>query len=109
MANAPYEKPVCEDVSCKVAEEFGEDHIMNKVAKCESRFRQYNTDGSVLRGEVNPKDVGIFQINERFHLKDSKRMGINIYTESGNIEYARILYEDQGLKPWTASKGCWSK
>ena len=82
---------------------------MLKVAKCESGLRQFNSDGSVLRGVVNSKDVGIFQINEFYHLDSSTKMGIDIYSIDGNIEYAKHLYETQGLKPWGWSRWCWNE
>jgi len=80
---------------------------MQKIAYCESRNRQFGKDGSVFRGVVNNKDVGIFQVNERYHLADSKKMGINIHSVDGNMEYARHLYETQGTQPWSSSRPCW--
>lgn len=82
--------------------------MMVNVARCESTFREFGKDGEVLRGKVNPLDRGIFQINETYHLRDSAKMGIDIYTIEGNIAYARYLYDTQGTKPWNWSRGCWS-
>lgn len=83
--------------------------IMIEIARCESNFRQFNEDGSVLRGRVNPKDVGIFQINEYYHLENSKHLGFNIYTTEGNIGYALHLYRKNGTRDWKWSQSCWSK
>ena len=80
-----------------------------KVAKCESGLRQFNSDGSVLRGRQNSQDVGILQINERYHLEASRKMGYDIHTTKGNIDYGLYLYKHQGLTPWNWSKECWSK
>jgi hypothetical protein len=77
------------------------------VARCESQYRQFDENGNVLRGKVNSKDVGAFQINEKYHLETSQKLGIDIYTLEGNIAYARYLYETQGSKPWSASSPCW--
>lgn len=68
---------------------------------------QFNADGSVLRGVVNRKDVGAFQINEKYHLAASKRLGYDIYTERGNYLYALHLYDKEGSTPWNASRSCW--
>jgi hypothetical protein len=76
------------------------------IARCESGGRQYNTDGTVLRGVVNSKDVGEFQINEKYHLVDSIRLGYDIYTQEGNRAYAEHLYRNQGVQPWKASAPC---
>ena len=92
-----------------VREEFSDIPIMVEIARCESQFTQFNKDGSVHRGRINPADVGTFQVNERYHLNESKRMGIDIYTISGNLKYARHLYENEGVSPWSASSPCWGK
>jgi delta-aminolevulinic acid dehydratase/porphobilinogen synthase len=97
------------DVEASVKEYFKDIPVMAKVAFCESTYTQFSAPGTVHRGVVNNKDVGIFQINEKYHLKDSKDMGMDIYSIEGNMEYARVLYEKQGLQPWSASKPCWGK
>lgn len=79
---------------------------MREIARCESGMRQFNPDGSVLRGVVNSKDVGMFQINEFYHLADAKRLGYNIYTLEGNIGYAKHLVRTQGYRPWVHSNSC---
>ncbi|HRF70294.1 MAG TPA: hypothetical protein PKV66_02560 [Candidatus Pelethenecus sp.] len=83
--------------------------VMEKIAWCESRGKQFNPDGTVRRGKQNPKDVGKYQINEFYHLDSSIKMGIDIYTEEGNTEYALYLYETQGTRPWNWSKPCWGQ
>jgi len=92
-----------------VREEFSDIPIMVEIARCESQFTQFNKDGSILRGRINPADVGAFQVNERYHLNESKKLGIDIYTVSGNLKYARHLYASQGVGPWSASSPCWGK
>jgi hypothetical protein len=79
-----------------------------EIAKCESEFRQYSK-GDVLRGDKDQNDVGVMQINERYHLVQSMNMNLDIYTLEGNMAYARALYKDKGLQPWKASKACWHK
>ncbi|MFZ2886488.1 MAG: hypothetical protein WA021_01575 [Minisyncoccia bacterium] len=88
--------------------EFGRGHIMVQIARCESQYRQF-VDGNVLRGKVNKKDAGIFQINEGYHLAIAKKMEIDIHTIEGNLAYARHLYETKGTAPWKWSKPCWGK
>ena len=80
-----------------------------RIAKCESSLRQFNPQGEVLRGVVNSLDVGIFQLNEYYHLAESKSRGYDIYTTEGNIEYAMHLLETQGTEPWNWSKPCWGE
>jgi len=92
-----------------VREHFADLPIMVEIAKCESQFIQFDKDGSIHRGVINHADVGIFQINEYYHLKESKNKKMDIYTVEGNLEYARHLYENEGTEPWSASAPCWGK
>ncbi len=79
------------------------------IANCESHGRQFDKDGHIVRGAVNPQDIGLFQINEEYHLKQSQKLGMDIYTLQGNIDYAMHLIKTQGSKPWFWSKTCWVK
>ncbi len=81
--------------------------LFSSIAFCESHLTQFNDDGTVFRGVVNPKDVGVFQINEKYHLESANKLGLDIKTLEGNIEYAAILLKHQGTQPWSASKNCW--
>ncbi len=83
--------------------------VLHQIAVCESGDRQFEDNGSVKRGIINKKDVGKYQINEKYHLEDSKKMGYDIYTEEGNERYALYLYKMEGTAPWIASKSCWNK
>lgn len=77
-------------------------NLMSRIAYAESDFNQdaYNSE---------THDVGIFQVNEGYHLERSKELGYDIYTYRGNIDYAVTLYERSGTSPWKASKARWSK
>ena len=88
---------------------FSDIPIMIQVAKCESHFRQLDSDGEIHRGVANPADVGVMQINEYYHLDMSVRENYDIYTVEGNTAYARQLYEDKGTQPWASSKACWGR
>ena len=81
--------------------------ILKKIAFCESGGRQYNENGEVIRGKVNPQDIGKYQINATYHQKAAESLGLDIYTEAGNEAYALHLYETQGTSPWNWSKPCW--
>jgi len=86
---------------------FSDIPIMTEIAECESKFRQFDINGDVLRGEENRRDVGVMQINEDFHLDSALEKNIDLYTLEGNVSYARALYEKMGTKPWKHSKKCW--
>ena len=92
-----------------IKEYFSDIPIMIRIAKCESTFKQLDKDGDVHRGKVNNADVGVMQINEKYHLDTAEEADLNIYTLKGNAAYARKLYEKEGTKPWSSSKPCWGK
>ena len=100
------ESPTVEEY---VREYFEEIPILATVAWCESRYRQFSPDGDIFRGEINPADVGVMQINEYYHLETAQELGLNIHSLEGNLAYAKYLYEKQGVDPWVHSKKCWSQ
>jgi len=78
-----------------------------RIARAESNFRQYDENGTVLRGKENPADVGIFQINEKYHLDRSEKLGFDIHNAHDNIEYAMWLLKNEGTRHWNWSKSKW--
>lgn len=93
----------------RVREYFQDIPVLIDVAYCESRFVQFNPNGSVMRGRVNPDDVGVMQINETYHLATARKLGLNLNTLEGNMAYGRYLYETFGTDPWVHSAPCWNK
>lgn len=101
--------PTNAGIEAKVRAYFSDIPVMAEVSRCESHFRQYDKNGDTFRGKVNPKDVGVMQINEYYHLKRAQKLGYDIYTVEGNLAYGRLLYTEQGTQPWISSSPCWSK
>ena len=97
------------DIESKVRLYFADTPIMAEIVKCESQFRQFNSDGTTFRGVVNNQDVGIAQVNEYYHAKRAKKLGYDIYTIEGNMAYAKLLYKEEGTDPWISSAPCWKK
>lgn len=91
----------------KVRRYFSDAPVLAEVSYCESRFRQFNPDGTILRGRANRSDVGVMQINTYYHGAKAQKLGLDLYTLEGNLEYARYLYETQGVAPWIHSSKCW--
>jgi len=108
-APSPQLMPKAQTLEEYVREYFADTPIMADIARCESHFRQFSKDGSVHRGKVNKSDIGVMQVNEYYHGKTSKKLGLDIYTIEGNVAYARYLYEREGVEPWSSSKPCWGK
>ena len=119
-ANAPVPSPstdkpavvVLQDrksVENYLREQYADTPILVEVARCESTFSQFDKDGNLVRGRVNNQDVGVMQINEKYHLAAAARLGLDIHTVEGNVAYAKHLYEVYGASPWSASSPCWGK
>jgi len=90
-------------------ENYADTPILVDIARCESTFTHYDKKGEIIRGKANNADVGVMQINEKYHLENAKKLGIDIHTVDGNIAYAKYLYEKFGSEPWSASSPCWGK
>ncbi len=88
--------------------EFADRPILVEVARCESTFRQFDENGIVIRGKVNRGDVGVMQINEKYHGESADKLGHDIYSIEGNVAFAKHLFERFGTSPWSASSKCWS-
>lgn len=81
--------------------------ILIEIARCESTFRQFTDKGEVVRGIANKYDVGIMQINEKYHADTAEKLGYDIYDIDGNLAFGEYLYKKYGSSAWTASKPCW--
>jgi len=86
---------------------FPDTPAMVEVARCESGLRHYMQNGSVLRGGLGGKMIGLFQLHETYHRATARAMGLNIDTLAGNVLYAKHLYAQEGLAPWRSSAHCW--
>ncbi len=99
--------PTNKELEKKVKSYFKDDPILAEIAGCESSFRQYDTNGDVLRGKVNKSDLGLMQINEYYHGDRANKLGLDLKTPEGNMAYAKYLYEREGSQPWMSSSKCW--
>lgn len=77
---------------------------MIAIAERESQFNQFEADGTTpLRGRVNPRDVGVMQINEDYWLPQAKALGFNIYAMEGNLNMAHWIRQHFGADEWNTS------
>ncbi len=126
QVEVPVEKPVAQFEKVEVIEVLPEVEILEpkietptlnanltRICSCESngvpnkKPRHFDADGNVLRGKINNLDIGMCQINLHYHGARADKLGIDLFTEAGNIEYANMLYVEQGTQPWSWSKSCW--
>jgi hypothetical protein len=109
MSSAEVQLTGATDTEAIVRAYFEDIPVMIQVARCESTFRHTLSDGSVLKGKVDPADTGVMQINKRYHLKTAEKLGLDLENIYDNMAYARHLYEKQGTQPWSASSPCWGR
>lgn len=83
---------------------FGLQHIMVRIAACESRLFHVR-GGQVVVGEKTP-DVGLFQINPVNH-PFMRSHGLNPAVLEHNIAFAKYLFDRRGVRDWSSSQHCW--
>lgn len=90
---------------------------MIPIIDCESNFRHFDADGSVLKNKAGSSATGIAQIlhskhpdpkivyryNKR-HNTDLEVADLDITTVAGNLGYALMLYEINGTRDWECAK-----
>ncbi|MEK7646538.1 MAG: hypothetical protein AAB381_02485 [Patescibacteria group bacterium] len=96
------------EVEAYLRKEYADNPILVDIARCESTLRQFHKDGTVVRGRVDNADVGVMQINLRYHGETAEKMNIDLMTLQGNTEFGQYLFDKFGTKPWSASEKCWS-
>ena len=101
--------PTSKELEKKAKIYFKDDPILVDIARCESRFRQLDKDGEILRGKVNKGDIGLMQINEYYHADKANELGLDLETLEGNMAYAKYLYDREGGQPWISSSKCWNQ
>lgn len=99
-----------EDIIDLIHEVWGKDAPYGvAISSCEGGLMQFEKDGRILRGRVNPRDIGIFQINSDHHEDTYLKLNIDVFTPRGNIEYAKFIFDQNGTQPWYLSEFCWKK
>jgi len=101
-------KGTTKDIEAYIRSQTSDMPILVDIARCESTFRQYGSNGEVIRGLVNPADVGVMQINEKYHGDSALKLGYDIYSVEGNVAFAKYLYDKYGTSPWSSSEKCWA-
>jgi len=76
---------------------------LKRIIQAESNWRQFDKNGDVLRGQKNFQDIGLCQINEKYHIQEAEALKTNIYTPEGNIAYCVALFAKESGKPWVWS------
>ena len=83
-----------------------DEDLARKILNCESGLTHKTKDNINKDGS---KDIGIGQINEKYHGKEMKKAGLNIRDETDNLVYSFYLMGRNNLRDYSASKSCWAK
>jgi hypothetical protein len=92
-------------VQTAVKKYFADIPIMISIARCESKFHQYDLSGNILTSVTD--DLGVMQINAYTHQATADDMGLDLSNLYDNMAYARYLYNSSGTAPWLSSARCW--
>lgn len=90
------------EIEKRVRKYFADVPVMIEIARCESKFRQFTDAGNVLRGGSAGGMIGIFQFFESIHQSPALKLGFDLNTVEGNLEYARHLYTQSSTTPWAS-------
>lgn len=107
ITTATYANPRIERL---VRSYFKDAPVMVRIAKCESGFHHYDPHRpSRLLTNPDPRSSasGVFQILLKTHGPTAAKLGIDLRTVEGQLQYARHLYRQNGTRDWTASRSCW--
>ncbi len=104
---APLASAEAKSIEETVREYYKDIPIMIEIARCESKFRQFNADGTPLRGGWGGGMIGVFQFFERVHVNTALSLGFDLTTLEGNLGYAKHVHSTSGTTPWNSSKTCW--
>jgi len=82
--------------------------ILKRIAFCESGNEQFEKDGTIKRGRINPQDIGKYQINLKYWKAEAEELGYDLFTEEGNTQMALYIFNKVGTKAWSWSVKCWN-
>lgn len=89
------------DIEKYICEKFGEDCLTAiAVARAESGMRKDALNSN--DGSPRNVDVGIFQINLKYHEKREGCSLAELTDQYKNVDCAYTIYKEQGFEPWVA-------
>ncbi len=86
---------------------FPEAPYMIYIANCESTGLVHRKNGKLLPNATGGSDRGVLQIHMDTHRAQIKKLGLNMEKNKHYFQFARILYDENGINPWNSSRHCW--
>lgn len=99
--------PIPTDKVVRIAERISSETNIpkEKIIKIIWAESNYNSNAKHIN-KNHTYDSGLLQINSS-HISEAKKMGIDIFTDEGNVRFAIYLIKTCGLSPWDSSKHVW--
>lgn len=93
--------------SVRAGLKYSEFRLLKSIVNCESTWRQFNRDGSVVLSSGN---IGLAQINRFAHERTYTQMNLDPNNPYDNLKFMVFLYQRDGISPWEKWSGhCWNK
>jgi hypothetical protein len=83
--------------SIKSGLRYEEFKLLSSIVQCESSWRQFYNDGSVVFSSGN---IGLAQINRLAHETTYQQMHLNPNDPYDNLQFMIFLYTRDGINPW---------
>jgi hypothetical protein len=77
--------------------------LLEKISYCESGLNPE----AVNINKNQTEDFGPLQVNDS-HKNEMEALGMNYNSWQDTVDFAILLFQKQGTKPWNSSKSCWS-
>lgn len=86
---------------------YEEFRLLRSIVQCESSWRQFYKDGTVI---ISSGNIGLAQINRFAHEKTYTKLNIDPSDPYDNLRFMVFLYQRDGVAPWLKWSGhCWYK
>ncbi len=89
---------------------FPDAPYMVYVANCESTgLFHWDDSGNLLPNTEGSNARGVFQVMMSVHEETMRQRNLNPRRLDDYMTYVRQLYDEQGVRPWKASRHCWGE
>lgn len=109
ISEATFQKLDFKDKVEILSESYGiNEDLAHAIIDCESEGDPEAVNKNRDRkGNVWSRDYGYWQVNDYWHAKEAKKLGLDITDPDDNLIYGFYLLKRDGTKHWNASRARW--